>query len=423
MSRTNILDMPFILPSQAQKHVTHNEALQILDSTVQLVLEAAAHTVPPLSPVSGSAYGIGSGASDEWAGRDGQIAVWQDGAWRYILPRQGWSAFLKPASRTVVFDGADWVASALNSAQSFGINTNGDNTNRLAVKSDSVLMSHDDVTPGNGSIRLALNKSGSADTASLVFQSGWDGKAEIGLTGDNDFRIKVSDGAQWRVAMVIDPVTGEVLLPNTPASQQSTDPQFDGILTLSGAGGSSSQANQLKLHITTDPANPSLSALFFEPGIHFSRLFFGKPDNKFYALNLSNVVAIEGMPAFTTQDNLTFGANSVVSHNIGRAGGPLEYHACSPALAGHDFFVNNTGYSRTGESMAARINAAGMHVHGTISAEGPVLPGTCTATTLPAGAAAGSLVFVTNGAAGNPCIALFDGTQWLTLTAGAPVAG
>ena len=28
------LKLPFILPSQAQKHVTHNEALQILDALV-----------------------------------------------------------------------------------------------------------------------------------------------------------------------------------------------------------------------------------------------------------------------------------------------------------------------------------------------------------------------------------------------------
>ena len=30
------LSLPFLMPAQAQKHVTHNEALQVLDALVQL---------------------------------------------------------------------------------------------------------------------------------------------------------------------------------------------------------------------------------------------------------------------------------------------------------------------------------------------------------------------------------------------------
>lgn len=36
--KTPNLALPFILPAQAQKHVTHNEALQRLDALVQLVV-------------------------------------------------------------------------------------------------------------------------------------------------------------------------------------------------------------------------------------------------------------------------------------------------------------------------------------------------------------------------------------------------
>ncbi|EAQ07718.1 hypothetical protein [Yoonia vestfoldensis] len=32
------LSLPFILPAQAQKHVTHNEAIELLDLIVQLAL-------------------------------------------------------------------------------------------------------------------------------------------------------------------------------------------------------------------------------------------------------------------------------------------------------------------------------------------------------------------------------------------------
>src|SRR5262245_15432660 len=40
-----------------------------------------------------------------------------------------------------------------------GILTAADNTNRLALKSNGALFSHDDVTPGTGDMRIVLNKS------------------------------------------------------------------------------------------------------------------------------------------------------------------------------------------------------------------------------------------------------------------------
>ena len=45
------LALPYLQPSQAQKHVTHNEALLRLDAIVQLALEAMGAEVPPMEPV------------------------------------------------------------------------------------------------------------------------------------------------------------------------------------------------------------------------------------------------------------------------------------------------------------------------------------------------------------------------------------
>ena len=39
MDTTPNLGMQYILPSQAQKHVTHNEALRVLDALAQLVVK------------------------------------------------------------------------------------------------------------------------------------------------------------------------------------------------------------------------------------------------------------------------------------------------------------------------------------------------------------------------------------------------
>src|SRR5262249_34947488 len=45
---------------------------------------------------------------------------------------------------------------------------------------------------------------------SLLFQTGFSGRAEIGNTGDSDFHFKVSpDGVQWTEALKLDRTTGQ----------------------------------------------------------------------------------------------------------------------------------------------------------------------------------------------------------------------
>jgi hypothetical protein len=45
--------LPYILAAQAQKHVTHNEALRILDGLVQLSVLDRDLTAPPAGPADG----------------------------------------------------------------------------------------------------------------------------------------------------------------------------------------------------------------------------------------------------------------------------------------------------------------------------------------------------------------------------------
>ena len=92
-----------------------------------------------------------------------------------------------------------------------GVNAAADATNRLSLRSAASLFSHE-----GSDHRLSINKNDSADTGSIIFQSGFSGRAEIGLTGDDDFRINVStNGETWLTAMIIDSETGTVLLPNS----------------------------------------------------------------------------------------------------------------------------------------------------------------------------------------------------------------
>ena len=58
--------LPFILPSQAQKHVTHNEALQILDALVQLTPISSSISVLSASAQEADIYIIANSATGVW---------------------------------------------------------------------------------------------------------------------------------------------------------------------------------------------------------------------------------------------------------------------------------------------------------------------------------------------------------------------
>jgi uncharacterized protein DUF2793 len=205
-----ILALPYIQPSQAQKHVTHNEAISTLDVLVQLSVAGFDATTPPANPTEGETHALGAGPGNTptgvWAGQDTMLATWRDGTWVFITPLAGWRAWGASAGELRIWDGTTWglpVAGTDNLA-GVGINTTFDATNRLSVSADATLLSHD-----GGGHQLKLNKAGDTDTASLLFQSAWSGHAEMGLNGETDFSIKVSDdGTGWTEALAFDAATG-----------------------------------------------------------------------------------------------------------------------------------------------------------------------------------------------------------------------
>ena len=212
MEQSANLQLPYIMPSQAQKHVTHNEAIRTLDALVQLAVLDRDLATPPVSPADGGRYLVAVGGTGAWAGRDGKVAAWQDGAWAFLAPQAGWLLWVADESRLIGFDGAAWVDAAVHSvnpALLVGVNTTADAANRLAVKSPATLFDAE-----TGDHRLKINKAAAGDTASLVFQSGYSGRAEFGLAGDDDWHVKVSaDGTVWTEALKVDRTTGRVRLP------------------------------------------------------------------------------------------------------------------------------------------------------------------------------------------------------------------
>lgn len=216
MDTTPNLSLPYLFASQAQKHVTHNEALTILDAVIHAYVVSHDETSPPPSPADGERYLLPSGVTDLWQGHENALAAWQDGVWNFHSPSTGWVVWVSGENCLKVFDGSQWVIAtgsgqSANTAALFGINTTADIDNKLAVKSPNTLLSHD-----GSDHRVKINKADSADTASLLFQSNWQGHAELGLTGDDDYHLKVSqDGSTWFNALIVDNSSGEVCLPQT----------------------------------------------------------------------------------------------------------------------------------------------------------------------------------------------------------------
>lgn len=202
------LTLPYILPAQAQKHVTHNEALQRLDLLAQLRVQSFGAETPPATPLAGQVWALGANPVGDWSGQGGQLAARIGGGWSFIPPREGWCAFGLAEGALRIWRGAEWRAVPLDHLEGVGVNTGYDATNRLAVAAPATLLTHE----GAGH-QLKINKASAAQTASLLFQSNWSGRAEMGLAGSDDFAVKVSaDGAIWTEALRIARATGAASL-------------------------------------------------------------------------------------------------------------------------------------------------------------------------------------------------------------------
>jgi hypothetical protein len=349
MADTPNLVLPYLAANQSQKHVTVNEALRRLDALVQVTVQSAALASPPVSPTEGQRWILPAAPTGPWAGHAGQIAAWQDGAWAFYAPLDGWTAIdvstdalllynagtgiwtalitgvfsdavftlqddIDPtkqarfqiagftAGATRVFtlpDVSSSVAVLSGVAQTFqntttfsatsvtvgsstaastvglgtGATTNGvtkavnigtagvsgsttnvaigsavagalgtltinspavtfassvsaiamaaanvsalylglggataDATNRLSINAPASLFNN----AGAGH-QVKVNKAAATDTGSFLFQTGFSGRAEFGLTGSDDFQIKVSgDGATWFNALQLERTSGRV---------------------------------------------------------------------------------------------------------------------------------------------------------------------------------------------------------------------
>ena len=213
MTDTDRLGLPLIDAAQAQKHVTHNAALERIDALMHLGVVTRTSAPPATVPadarylVAGTPAGVFSGYLDH-------IALQQDGAWQFLAPQVGWRIYVQDEAVLLVHDGTTWrdVATNIRSLDQLthlGLGTGADASNPLAVKLNNALFTARGVSEGGlGDLRFKLNREAGTNTVSQLYQSNWSGRAETGLMGDDLYRIKVSaDGSSWANAITIEPST------------------------------------------------------------------------------------------------------------------------------------------------------------------------------------------------------------------------
>jgi hypothetical protein len=214
------LKLPYILANQAQKHVTHNEAIRLLDALVQLAVTSRSLATPPGSPSDGALYIVASGGTGAWSGWDLNSPIsWMADGQNWSSSR--WRAWVQDEGSLVVWTGAAWEAQGLpeagaeiQNAALIGLGTTATTANPLAAKLNAALLTAKLASEGgNGNVVATLNKEAASDDGGLTLQTGFSSRALLGLLGDDDFTVKVSpNGSTFHQAITVDKDTGNVAI-------------------------------------------------------------------------------------------------------------------------------------------------------------------------------------------------------------------
>jgi hypothetical protein len=109
-SHTGRLKLPYILQAQAQKEVTHNQALNILDALVNTVAQSITDT-PPGNSTEGDIYIIGDNPQGIFDGNANNLAVVSEGSWTFYKPLNYMEVMVIDESQKFTFADNEWLPS------------------------------------------------------------------------------------------------------------------------------------------------------------------------------------------------------------------------------------------------------------------------------------------------------------------------
>ncbi len=102
--------LPLLAVSQAQKEITHNEALCMIDALLHMAVETTLSAAPAVTDNDiGKSWIINGMPTGAWAGKASQVAYWIGGSWRFVLPQEGMRVWNKSTRRHSLFLSGQWT--------------------------------------------------------------------------------------------------------------------------------------------------------------------------------------------------------------------------------------------------------------------------------------------------------------------------
>lgn len=225
------LALPYLAAGQMQKHVTLNTALTRLDALVQTAVVSRTTQVQPAQPNDGDLYILPAEAEGAaWAGQAaGVLTRFEAGGWSAVTTAPGLVVLVLDVPALWVREQAGWtpLGARLDQVQGLtrlGLGTTADAANPLSAKLNAALFTARGAAEGgDGDLRLTFNKEAAGDVLSLLFQSGYAARAELGLIGDDDMGLKTCDEAGvWRSVLRVDRSTGRIAFDHGASRRETT---------------------------------------------------------------------------------------------------------------------------------------------------------------------------------------------------------
>ncbi|MEM6904787.1 MAG: DUF2793 domain-containing protein, partial [Pseudomonadota bacterium] len=165
-----------------------------LDALSVRAVVSVGETQPP-APVDGQSFIVGAGATGDWAGHDGEIALALNGGWAFQAPRAGWRVFSEADHAEYLCDAVTWQVQAIACSAGAAVTraeilefdqplSGGVVTTAVSIpdKASVLGVSARVVAEITGATGFSLGVSGSADRYGAGFGTGLNSFAE-GLTG------------------------------------------------------------------------------------------------------------------------------------------------------------------------------------------------------------------------------------------------
>lgn len=111
------LALPFIAAGQAQKELTHNEALTLIDAALAAAAQSAGLNDPPATPAAGQCWVVGDAPTGARIDHAGALACRTESGWRFVPAIEGMKVWLQDQRLWAVREAGGWVIGDIRAAR------------------------------------------------------------------------------------------------------------------------------------------------------------------------------------------------------------------------------------------------------------------------------------------------------------------